>query len=232
MDFSPASPRSVAAFLAICVAIITAFLVAVRRSENHDKIPAGRRVVPTAIALFVWLGAIALIVRSGFVAAQPAPRLMVFALGINLVALAAGLLAPGRWLAACVPVAALVGFQAFRLPLELVLHEWAAQGTIPETMTWTGQNWDIITGIVALVAAFLAGRSRVVAWFANVVGIVLLGSVFRVVVMSSPLPFAWPGVEPRLLLAFHLPYALIVPVCVGGAVFGHVVLTRALLRRA
>jgi hypothetical protein len=49
-------------------------------------------------------------------------------------------------------------------------------------------------------------------------------------VMSSPLPFAWKDVDPPLQLALHLPYALIVTVCVAGALAGHVVLTRALLR--
>jgi hypothetical protein len=128
-------------------------------------------------------------------------------------------------------VAALVAFQAFRLPLELVLHRWALEGTIPLTMTWTGDNWDIVSGIVALVAAPFAHRHRVVAWGANVVGIILLLNVIRVALLSSPLPFAWM-VTPPLLLALHLPYAWIGPVCVGGALAGHIVLTRALLRRA
>jgi hypothetical protein len=55
-------------------------------------------------------------------------------------------------------------------------------------------------------------------------------NVMRVVVLSSPLPFGW-NVSPPLLLAFHLPYALIAPVCVGGALFGHIVLTRALIKQ-
>ena len=36
--------------------------------------------------------------------------------------------------------------------------------------------------------------------------------------------------EPPLLLALHLPYMLIGPVCVGGALLGHIVLTRRLLQ--
>jgi hypothetical protein len=115
--------------------------------------------------------------------------------------------------------------------LELILHSWANQGTIPTTMTWTGRNWDIVSGVVALLAAPLAGRSPAAAWLANATGLVLLFNVGRVAVLSSPVPFGWQ-VTPPLLLAFHLPYALILPVCVGGAVLGHVVLTRALLRHS
>jgi hypothetical protein len=66
---------------------------------------------------------------------------------------------------------------------------------------------------------------------ANLVGIVLLVNVARVALLSSPVPFGW-GVEPPLVLALHLPYALIGPVCVSGALLGHVVLTRALVLRA
>ena len=34
-----------------------------------------------------------------------------------------------------------------------------------------------------------------------------------------------------MTLAMHLPYAWIVPICVAGALCGHIVLTRALLMR-
>jgi hypothetical protein len=95
-------------------------------------------------------------------------------------------------------------------------------------MTWTGENWDIVSGVTAFVAAWFVSRSRAWGWLTSVVGLALLGNVGRVVLLSSPLPFAWP-VTPPLLLAFHVPYALIVPVCVGGAAFGHVVLLRALI---
>jgi hypothetical protein len=97
-------------------------------------------------------------------------------------------------------------------------------------MTWSGENWDIFSGIIAVMAAPFANRSRGIAWAANIIGSVLLLNVIRVAVLSSPLPFAW-NVTPPLLLAFHLPYALIGPICVGGALVGHIVLTRALVRR-
>jgi hypothetical protein len=230
VNLQSASPASVAAFVALCVATVAAFVTGIRYSERHDGVAFGRRLLPVTIGLALWLGLLALAVRSGFVAASPMPRLPIFFGGIILVSVVAGLSAIGRWLAASAPLTALVGFQAFRLPLELILHDWAAQGTIPGTMTWTGQNWDIVTGVTSLVAAFFANRSPASAWIANVIGIVLLANVARVAMMSSPLPFAWP-VTPPLLLAFHAPYALIAPVCVGGAAFGHVVLTRALLAR-
>jgi hypothetical protein len=222
MEFHPASAGSVAAFAAILVAVVGALPWAVQRSYGST-----RAVLVAAGALALWLGALSALVASGKMASLPMNGLPFFFGSILIVCVGLGLSPVGARLSAGVPLAALVGFQAFRLPLELVLHEWAAQGTIPETMTWTGQNWDIVSGIAALVCAPLAGRYPVAARFANIVGFALLLNVMRVALLSAPVPFGW-DVQPKLLVAFHLPYALIGPVCVGGALFGHVVLTRRL----
>lgn len=222
MNFQPASAGSVAAFAVILVTVILAFRWAVYRAYG-----TGRAVLIAGSILAAWIVALTVLVGTGRMASLPFSGIPVL-FGSTLVVCVGGALSSfGGRLATGVPLAALVGFQAFRLPLELVLHEWAAQGTIPETMTWTGQNWDILSGIIALAAVPLVGRFPVAARAANIVGFALLLNVMRVALMSSPLPFAW-GQEPLLLLALYLPYALIVPVCVGGALFGHIVLTRAL----
>ena len=57
-----------------------------------------------------------------------------------------------------VPVAALVGFQAFRLPLELVLHRFYDEGVLPVQMTYSGANFDIVTGVLAVVCGLLVWR--------------------------------------------------------------------------
>jgi hypothetical protein len=225
MNFHPASAGSVAAFVAILATVVVVFLWAVHRAYRSPK-----AILIAAVVLAAWLGALSALVGSGRMPSLPFSGIPVFFGATLLLCVGAALSPFGGRLAAGVPLAALVGFQAFRLPLELVLHSWAAQGTIPGTMTWTGQNWDIVSGITALLAAPLAGRFPAAARIANIVGFALLVNVMRVAIMSSPFPFAW-GQEPPLLLALYLPYALIVPVCVGGALFGHIVLTRALWRR-
>lgn len=147
---------------------------------------------------------------------------------INIGAVALGLSPLGKLLAEKISFRGLVAFQAFRLPLEIILHAWALQSVIPQTMTWSGQNLDIISGILALLIFPLANRYKNLVWIFDIVGFLLLINVMRVAVMSSPLPFAW-NISPALDLAFRLPYALIGPVCVGGALAGHIILTRKLL---
>ncbi len=222
MEFIPASAASLAAFTGIVVAVIAALLWAIQHTYRSSKVTA-----MAAGALALWLGAQALLVASGRLTSLPLNGLPFFFAPIILIWSALALSPVGRQLAASVPLALLVGFQAFRLPLELVLHSWVAQGVIPETMTWSGQNWDSLSGITALVCAPLVSRYRPLARLANIVGFALLLNVMRVALLSAPVPFGW-NVQPPLLLAFHLPYALIGPVCVGGALFGHLVLTRAL----
>jgi hypothetical protein len=230
MQFTPAGPVSLLAFLAVDVAVLAMFLRGVyvgSRRAGREPAQVTRRV---ALGTATWMLLLAGTVASGVIESAPMPALPIFLAVALGGALLLALSRVGAWLSQ-VPLAALVAFQGFRLPLELVLHSWADGGTIPRTMTWDGSNVDILSGIVALLAAPLVPRLRAAAWAANVVGAVLLLNVVRVAVMSSPVPFGWQ-VEPPLLLAMHVPYASIVPICVGGALAGHVVLTRALLRPA
>jgi hypothetical protein len=227
--FHPASSASLLAFLLIRAAVVAVFLGGVWISARRESVSPLRRTLPVAIGTVLWLSAILLIVESGWLQGDQR-RLLVFAAAMNAVSLGVGLSPIGRWLS-LLPLPALVAFQGFRLPLELVLHSWVAQGVIPSTMTWSGRNWDIISGVVALLAAPFCRRSIIWAWIANGVGLVLLANVMRVAVLSSPVSFGWP-VEPKLELVYHVPYALIIPVCIGGALIGHIALTGALLRRA
>lgn len=220
MTFTAASSGSLFCFLLIIWAVIGAVLYGVRRAKID--------MMKFALGLAAWLFSIALVVKSGFLAEAPMPRLPAFMAMVNLVGIAVAMSSVGKKLASALPIALLLTFQGFRLPLELVLHSWVEQGVIPPTMSWNGSNFDILSGMLCFIAAPAAQKNRSVAWICNIVGLALLLNVMRVAIFSSPLPFAW-DVSPPLLLAFQLPYALILPVCVTGALFGHLVLTRKLL---
>ncbi|RXK56543.1 hypothetical protein ESB00_11955 [Oleiharenicola lentus] len=225
MPFTPASTGSLLAFCSILIGVLYAVLFAIHLAWRSLKITA-----LAGIVIGIWLGILSALVASGRLATLPLNGLPFFFGPILVFCIGFAVSPVGGRLAATISLAALVGFQAFRLPLELVLHAWFKQGVIPETMTWSGYNWDIASGLVALACFPLANRHRWAARLANVVGFALLLNVMRVAILSAPVAFGW-NVQPPLLLAFHLPYALIAPVCVGGALFGHIVLTRALWGR-
>ncbi|MEZ0268322.1 MAG: hypothetical protein ACAI43_26645 [Phycisphaerae bacterium] len=229
MPFTPATPASLAAFVLIVAAVLGVVVVGVFAAHRRLGLPAGRRTATVHVGLLLWVAITSVPVATGLLAAGPMPRIPLYFAAINLAGVLFAFSRTGRALAIGLPLAALVAFQAFRLPLELVLHHWAGRGVIPPTMTWTGQNFDIVTGVLALLLAPFASRSRAAAWAFNLIGFALLLNVMRVAMMSSPLPFAWPDVRPPLQLVLHLPYAWIGSVCVAGALAGHIVLTRALL---
>jgi hypothetical protein len=215
MNFTEPSFPSLIIFNLILLFVISAHLWAVRST----RIAAGS---------LAWLSLICCITFTGVIAQYPMPGLMIFMMGILIVSILFALSSVGKKLSITIPIYLLVAFQGFRLPLELVLHSWAEQGTIPITMTWTGMNFDIISGIVALLSIPLVKKNKKIAWVPNIIGLALLANVIRVAILSSPVPFGWQ-VDPPLQLALYFPYVLIVPVCVGGALIAHLVLTRALL---
>jgi hypothetical protein len=89
----------------------------------------------------------------------------------------------GQALSEAVPLAAIVGYQAFRFPLELVLHRLYTEGVIPEQMTYTGQNFDIATGITAVAVAGAIFVGRCPRWLVglwNIAGLALLLNIVAV----------------------------------------------------
>jgi len=196
-------------------------------SVNRDK--NKELTLKFAGGLTLWLGLVSGVVASKVLEASPFPGLLIFFLVVIGVSLGAALSPVGRWFALGLPLPLLIAFQGFRLPLEILLHSWAEHGSIPYSMTWSGSNFDVFSGILALFLAPFTEKSRPLAWFTNTIGLVLLLNVMRIAIFSSPFPFAWP-VEPPLQLGFHLPYALIVPLCIGGALFDHVVVIRKMLK--
>lgn len=145
------------------------------------------------------------------------------------------LLGMSRWGSelASLPVAVLVGFQSFRLPLELVMHRAATEGTMPLQMTFTGDNFDIVTGATAVVVGALAAAGKAPRWLLlawNLLGSMLLLTILVVAVVSLP-TFGLYGREPARLNTWvaYFPYVWLPAGLVSAALLGHVLMWRRLL---
>ncbi|MBO9666827.1 MAG: hypothetical protein J7501_08430 [Bdellovibrio sp.] len=228
MGFVSAGGLSVLSFMAIVIGICLAFVGSVGVVSERLEFSVNKEVLKAGVGILLWLAFVTAVVMSKILLAHPFPLALIYLAFILSVTVGVALSKYGNRFALGLSVTALIAFQGFRFPLELVLHQWATQGTIPETMTWTGKNWDVLTGLLAIFIAPWAGRSKYIAWFFNIFGITMLLHTVYVAIMSSPMPFAW-DVHPKLLLVFFVPYFLIVPVCLGAALAGHVILTKALL---
>lgn len=231
------SAASTAAFVGIVAAVAVAMVVGTRAAGPRlREAPSytARWARGTALVLLVWLAVTAAVPASGVLEAPGAPpRVMFFFAISNLAAVVFAFSRAGTRLVEGLPVAALVGFHAFRLPLELVLHQWYAEGVVPVQMTYASRNLDIVTGILGVVLAlqlWRRGPSRALVGVFNLVGFALLVNVATIAVLSSPVPFRAFHSGPTLLLAYHAPYAWIVPMCVAPALAGHLLLFRWLWR--
>jgi hypothetical protein len=130
------------------------------------------------------------------------------------------------------PVVWLVGFHAFRLPLELVMHRAASEGTMPAQMSFTGWNFDIVTGASALVVAALAAQGDAPRWLLaawNALGSLLLLAIVLIALASLPIVRAF-GDEPSQLNTWvaYFPFVWLPAGPVAAALFGHIVLWRRL----
>ncbi|MFI4944978.1 MAG: hypothetical protein ACHP85_17055, partial [Burkholderiales bacterium] len=173
MDFRYSDPAVVAfvlipVLLAVALAWGTGF--AWRRSGASDG-AVTRASLAVGAATAAWMAATWLAARSGILRLwdrNPPPFGLLL---LTIVALAA-LLAfggVGRRLALFVPLWALVAVQGFRLPLELAMHAMYERGVMPVEMSFSGRNFDVVTGATALVVAALVfagrgGRRLVAAW--------------------------------------------------------------------
>jgi hypothetical protein len=161
---------------------------------------------------------------------RPPLPFVVMLLSILILGVVIARSAIGDRLARGAPLAMLVGFQAFRFPLELAMHRASSEGLMPIQMSYSGRNFDIVTGITALVLGIAmtvttVPRVVVAAW--NVMGLLLLGNILVVAILSTPI-FAYFGPDRLNVWVMWMPYTLLPAVMVLAAWAGHLIVARAL----
>jgi hypothetical protein len=115
---------------------------------------AFRDAVLAGLIVAAWMGLTLAAAASGLLAFGPIPPPMVL-LFVLIIAAALGLSLSriGTRLAMGLPLAALVGFQGFRLPLEIIMHRAYLEGVMPVQMSYSGYNFDVLTGAGAIIVA-------------------------------------------------------------------------------
>ena len=161
------------------------------------------------------------------------PPFAYLVIGVLLLAFALASGSYGRRLAIGLPLWALVGIQGFRLPLEVAMHAMYLRGVLPVQMSYSGRNFDIVTGITALVVAGLvrwgrAGRGLVLAW--NIVGLALLVNIMILGIISTP-RIQYFGPRATNFFVAYPPFVWLPAIMVLAALAGHLLVFRALSAR-
>ena len=217
-------PETTWAFCALVLVVAAAWPLLVHRSFGR------RAAVATAAGLALWLGVVwQLGVLRWLMPLDDSlpPAFAKVLVPTALAILAVGLSPVGRRWAARLPLAALLLLQSFRLPLELLMADLAAQGALPPQLTLHGWNCDIASGILGLALGVWALRwpvPRALVYGYNALGSALLVTVVTIAVRSAPGPLAaWPDL-PRNTLVFFEPFTALPLVLVMSALLGHVLL--------
>jgi hypothetical protein len=216
----------------IALAVVAAVAFAIHRYSRPDR----RRLYTLVYTSVIggWLAITGGLAAVGFFAdtdsAPPRPLLLLVPTIGLAIALATSRI--GKELADRAPIVFLVGLHAFRLPLELVMHVAAREGTMPEQMTFTGLNFDILTGATAVVVAALVARNRAPRWLVaawNTLGSVLLVAIGAIAIASLPTFHAF-GSDPARVNTWvlHFPFVWLPAALVSVALFGHIVVWRRL----
>ena len=224
-------------FVALAAAVAAAFpllLLAAERRLGAAPPDARRRATVAALAVAAWMALTGLAGASGRLSFETMPPTMPILI-VATFAVVAGVVRSeaGRRIAAGAPLALLVGVQAFRLPLEMLMHRAYEEGIMPVQMSYSGLNFDIVTGLSALLLAPLVAAGRAPAWLVrawNLLGIALLTNILTVALLSAPTPLRVFHNEPANVWVTRAPWVWLVTILVAMAMLGHAVIWRRLAR--
>jgi len=229
------SDPAVLAFFIIPILLVTALMWAT--AEAWQRSGAARPTVVRAaavagLAAIAWMAITWAAASSGIFLEwdRVPPPFGVLVFLIVVVSAAIAFSAFGSRIARYVPLWSLVAVQAFRLPLELAMHGMYTRGIMPVQMSYSGLNFDIVTGITAVIVAALVatgrgGKALVATW--NVLGLMLLINVVIVAILGTP-RFRFFGDEQLNTWVFYPPFVWLPAVMVLAALAGHLLIFRAL----
>lgn len=160
----------------------------------------------------------------------PPPALRVFLVMVALT-LAIAYSPAGKKLALSTPLWLLVGFQVFRIPVEFLIHMAYTENLTIIEMTYLGRNFDILTGVSALilaVAIYFKNASARIIWLWNTMGMLLLLNAVATGIFSMPHPMQLIETDiPNIWITFF-PFISLPAVLVCSAMMGHLLVYRHL----
>lgn len=229
----PASGLVTAGFVVLPLLVSAGFILASAWAGRRVGEPAAawrRRSVRLTVAVLAWLLVTGLAAASGILRrfdVTPPPFVLLL-IAVAFLGIAIPCSSLGSLLVRGLPLWAIVGSQVFRLPLELVMHRAYAEGVMPTQMSYSGQNYDIVSGITAGALGLWLLRGGVPRWVVvvwNVLGLALLVNVVTVAIVSTP-PFRWFGDERMSTFVTYPPFVWLPAVLVTAALMGHVLVWR------
>jgi hypothetical protein len=221
-------------FTALAFALVVLLAGAVMWSSQRAGINRREAGIHATIALALgtlWLALTSTLASRGVLHFEPPPTMGLLIVATFVLVVVIVRSPAGQRITTQLPLAALVGFQAFRIAVELLMHRAYEEGLMPIQMSYAGRNFDIVSGGTALLLAIWLATGhrspRVVALW-NVLGIALLTNILIIALLSAPTPLRVFMNEPANTWITHSPWVWLPTVMVAMAMLGHIAVYRRL----
>jgi hypothetical protein len=132
------------------------------------------------------------------------------------------------------PPESIIWIQSFRIVVEILLWRLFVDNLAPIQMTFEGRNFDILSGLTALLVAYLVANKKissplVIAW--NLVCLAILVNIVAIAILSMPTPFRIFMNEPANTIVAKFPIVLLPALLVPLAYWLHFLSLRQYLRK-
>ncbi len=212
------------------VFILTTFATAAFLTQAVRTV--GTRSLPSQILIFLiplWLIFQAVISIGGFYLNETTvpPRVALFAVLPAVLMIVVYFIFFRSSFIERIPLRLLTSIHVVRIPVELTLYWLAAGKQIPQVMTFEGRNFDIVSGVLAIVlyfAAFRGGNAN--RWMLiafNVIGLVLLANIVSIAILALPSPIQQIAFDQPNRAVMYFPYLWLPAIIVPSVLFAHLV---------
>jgi hypothetical protein len=196
-----------------------------------------RRKATVAIILLLWLAITGILsFKKVFQDAKAMPPRLMLVIALALVVIILSLVTKnGRKFTDSLDLRKLTLVHIVRIPVEITLYLLAANKLIPELMTFTGRNFDILSGITAPFFYFicfrntqLKNRGPLLAW--NFICLALLLNIVINAVLSAPFPFQQFAFDQPNIAILYFPFTWLPCFIVVIVLYCHLAAIRQLIR--
>ena len=218
-------------FYILPVFVITTLitLLVLYKSVNYYK--------STIIITIIWLAIQSVISLSGFytITNVMPPRFSLLLIPPVILIISLFLSKTGKQYVDNANIKILTLIHVIRIPVELVLYWLYLQKTIPEIMTYEGQNFDIICGISAPIIYYFGYVKKtlnskvLLVW--NIACILLLLNIVITALLSAPFPIQKFAFNQPNIALLYFPFTLLPGLVVPIVLFAHVASVTQLLKK-
>ena len=132
------------------------------------------------------------------------------------------------------PLVYLTLLNIVRIPVEIVLYWLFLNKTVPEIMTFHGNNFDIFSGITAPIIAYFGihkkffNKKIILTW--NFIALALLLNIVITAIFSAPFPFQKFAFEQPNIAVLYFPFSWLPGFIVPVVLFTHLASIRILIK--